>query len=30
MKTLGIVGGIGPDSTLEYYRFIHDGLKLCP
>ena len=22
MKTLGIVGGIGPESTLEYYRFI--------
>ena len=22
MKTLGIVGGIGPESTIEYYRFI--------
>jgi len=24
MKTLGIVGGIGPESTIEYYRFILD------
>src|SRR5262245_43621759 len=22
MKTLGIVGGIGPESTIEYYRFL--------
>lgn len=22
MKTLGVVGGIGPESTIEYYRFI--------
>ena len=22
MKTLGIIGGIGPESTIEYYRFI--------
>jgi aspartate racemase len=22
MKTIGIIGGIGPESTLEYYRFI--------
>src|SRR5512143_3574935 len=22
MKSLGIVGGIGPESTIEYYRFI--------
>jgi aspartate racemase len=22
MKTLGIVGGLGPESTIEYYRFI--------
>ncbi len=22
MKTIGIVGGIGPESTIEYYRFI--------
>ena len=26
MKTLGIVGGIGPESTIEYYRFI---LEVC-
>lgn len=25
MKTLGIVGGIGPESTIEYYRFILAG-----
>ena len=23
MKTLGIVGGIGPESTIQYYRLIH-------
>lgn len=23
MKTLGIIGGIGPESTIEYYRRIH-------
>jgi aspartate racemase len=22
MKTLGIIGGIGPESTIEYYRSI--------
>jgi hypothetical protein len=22
MKTLGIVGGLGPESTIEYYRFL--------
>lgn len=22
MKTLGVIGGIGPESTVEYYRFI--------
>jgi aspartate/glutamate racemase len=22
MKTLGIIGGIGPESTIEYYRRI--------
>ncbi|MCI0351390.1 MAG: amino acid racemase [Acidobacteriales bacterium] len=22
MKTLGIIGGIGPESTIEYYRFL--------
>jgi aspartate racemase len=27
MKPLGIVGGIGPESTVEYYRFILDGYR---
>ena len=27
MKALGIVGGIGPESTIEYYRFILDGYR---
>lgn len=27
MKTLGIVGGIGPESTIEYYRFILGGCR---
>jgi aspartate racemase len=27
MKTLGIVGGIGPESTLEYYRFIVESYR---
>jgi aspartate/glutamate racemase len=27
MKTLGVVGGIGPESTIEYYRSI---IALCP
>lgn len=27
MKTLGIIGGIGPESTIEYYRFIFDGYR---
>ena len=22
MKTVGIIGGIGPESTIEYYRLI--------
>ncbi len=22
MKTLGIIGGLGPESTIEYYRFL--------
>ena len=22
MKTLGIIGGIGPESTIQYYRMI--------
>ena len=27
MKTVGIVGGIGPESTIEYYRFIIEGFR---
>lgn len=27
MKTLGLVGGIGPESTIEYYRFLLDGCR---
>jgi aspartate racemase len=27
MKNLGIVGGLGPESTIEYYRFILDGYR---
>ena len=27
MKTLGIVGGVGPESTIEYYRFILEGCR---
>lgn len=27
MKTLGIVGRIGPESTIEYYRFILGGYR---
>jgi aspartate racemase len=27
VKTLGMVGGIGPESTIEYYRFILDGVR---
>lgn len=27
MKSLGLVGGIGPESTIEYYRFILDGYR---
>ena len=27
MKTLGIVGGIGPESTIEYYRFVLAGWR---
>jgi aspartate racemase len=26
-KTAGIIGGIGPESTIEYYRFIIDGYR---
>lgn len=27
MKTVGIVGGIGPESTIDYYRFIIEGYR---
>lgn len=27
MKTVGIIGGIGPESTIEYYRFIVSGYR---
>jgi aspartate racemase len=27
MKTLGIIGGIAPESTIEYYRFIIAGYR---
>ena len=27
MKTVGIVGGIGPESTIEYYRLIVSGYR---
>ena len=27
MKTVGIIGGIGPESTIEYYRFIISGYR---
>ena len=27
MKTVGIIGGIGPESTIEYYRFIIEGFR---
>lgn len=27
MKTLGILGGIGPESTIEYYRFVIAGYR---
>lgn len=27
MKTLGIVGGLGPESTIEYYRLLIDGYR---
>lgn len=28
MKTVGIIGGIGPASTLDYYKGIVDGYRL--
>jgi aspartate racemase len=27
MKTVGIIGGIGPESTIEYYRFIVEAYR---
>lgn len=27
VKTLGILGGIGPESTIDYYRLIVDGYR---
>src|SRR6266851_8037532 len=27
MKTLGLIGGTGPESTIEYYRLIIDGYR---
>ena len=27
MKTAGIIGGIGPESTIEYYRFIIEAYR---
>jgi aspartate racemase len=27
MKTVGIIGGVGPESTIEYYRFIIAGYR---
>ena len=27
MKTLGIIGGIGPESTIEYYRHVFAGYQ---
>lgn len=27
MKKLGLVGGIGPESTLDYYKGIIDGYR---
>src|SRR5437868_2034302 len=27
MKTIGIVGGLGPESTIEYYRFILENYR---
>ena len=29
MKTVGIIGGIGPESTIEYYRRIHALYREC-
>ncbi len=27
MKTIGIIGGIGPESTIEYYKYLIAGYQ---
>jgi aspartate racemase len=27
MKTLGLIGGIGPESTVDYYRLLINGYR---
>lgn len=27
MKTIGIIGGIGPESTVDYYKRIIEALR---
>ena len=27
MKILGLIGGIGPESTVEYYRLLIEGYR---
>jgi aspartate racemase len=27
MKTVGLIGGVGPESTIEYYRFIIEAYR---
>ena len=27
MKTLGLIGGVGPESTIEYYRLLISGYR---
>ena len=27
MRTLGIIGGLGPESTIDYYRSIIQGVR---
>ena len=29
MKKLGLIGGVGPESTLPYYKGIVYGVKEC-
>lgn len=28
MKTLGLIGGMSWESTIPYYRFINEGVKV--